>query len=56
MNRKSRGVVERPIQPSTPAPADAPAPAIDIEALVDTVQRRLARELGRARELRRAIR
>jgi hypothetical protein len=46
------------IQPSTPPPADAPAPApaIDLEALIDTVQRRLARELGRARELRRAIR
>ncbi|MBK9756197.1 MAG: hypothetical protein IPO88_22410 [Nannocystis sp.] len=50
--------VRTDIQPATPvsAPAQPPAPALDIEALIDTVQRRLARELGRARELRRAIR
>lgn len=50
--------VRTDIQPASPvaAPAPAPAPTIDIEALIDTVQRRLARELGRARELRRAIR
>jgi len=50
--------VRTDIQPASPtaAPAQAPAPALDIEALIDTVQRRLARELGRARELRRAIR
>lgn len=47
----------------TPTPATTPTPAatppaerLDIEALIDTVHRRLARELGRARELRRTTR
>lgn len=50
--------VRTDISTPTPAPAAAQPPAspLDIEALIDTVHRRLARELGRARELRRTIR
>lgn len=41
---------------SSPAQPPPAAPRIDVDALVETVQRRLARELGRARDLRRALR
>lgn len=41
---------------TTTTPTPTPPPPIDLDAVVDTALRRLGRELGRAHDLRRAIR